>query len=279
MPPAIPAPGGRGPRRRPPAADPAFPRPRRSPAARPRAPQPPRRAGGSDRRARPPRAVGHRRPRPGRRGDRGQPRGAARRAEHWRRPPPRAPVPPRAPRRRAAAPVARCRGRTPPRGSRGLAVRSADRGRPAVALVAGHLAGGPSPNRPSAPRRRRTRRRRAITHQAGGLQPRSVTVAVLNGTATNRLAHRGRRAAGTDRLQAGNDRNTSDQTQTTTVVAYLPGHKADALAVAKALKLGSPRSQPSTRTRRPSPVRSLGLPADVVVTVGADLATAVAARP
>jgi hypothetical protein len=104
--------------------------------------------------------------------------------------------------------------------------------------------------------------------------PSSVTVAVLNGTATNDLAHRVAAKLTSVGYKQGNVFTASNQTQAATVVAYLPGFRNDALHVATALKLG-PASvqaidQSSQAVACPQPAPCT---ANVVVTVGADLAT------
>lgn len=104
--------------------------------------------------------------------------------------------------------------------------------------------------------------------------PASVTVAVLNGTATYHLAARvsGKLASGG--YKPGTVKTASSQTQTATVVAYLPGFRNDAVHVATALNLGPAAVQPVDQNTQavacpqPSPCT-----ANVVVTVGADLAT------
>jgi hypothetical protein len=101
-----------------------------------------------------------------------------------------------------------------------------------------------------------------------------VTVAVLNGTATNELAHRVAAKLSAVGYKQGAVATAANQTQSATVVAYLPGFRNDALHVATALKLGPASVQPidsSTQAvacPQPSPCT-----ARVVVTVGADLAT------
>ncbi len=118
-------------------------------------------------------------------------------------------------------------------------------------------------------------------HRAGTVtvNPRAVTVVVLNGTATFHAA--------TDiatRLQAiGFKRgeaptNAPEQTHQTTIVQYLPGHRIDALAVAKALKLSPGRVSriDSGAQLAACPPQSGVCRADVVVTVGADLAATAA---
>src|SRR5207245_1146356 len=79
----------------------------------------------------------------------------------------------------------------------------------------------------------------ASSASAGAFKTSSVTVAVLNGTAVNQLAHRI-----ADRLSAlgykqGTVATASNQTESTTKVAYLSGrrNRIDALHVATALGL------------------------------------------
>jgi hypothetical protein len=66
----------------------------------------------------------------------------------------------------------------------------------------------------------------------------------------------------------------ANQTETTTMVAYLPGYRADAMRVAAALKLSAASVQPISQTAQavacPPPAACT---ANVVVTVGADLAS------
>ena len=100
------------------------------------------------------------------------------------------------------------------------------------------------------------------THRAATLKPSSVTVTVLNGTSTAGLAH-----DVTVRLQAagyklGTPTTATDQTQTTTIVGYLPGHKAAALIVAKSLGLGAGRGLGGRRDqpRRGVPARAAPAP-------------------
>jgi hypothetical protein len=111
---------------------------------------------------------------------------------------------------------------------------------------------------------------------AAGFAPSRVTVAVLNGTATNQLAHRVAAKLAADGYREGRVATAANQTEATTVVAYLPGarNRTDALHVARTLHL------------RPTAVRAIdqgteqvacpppgSCSANVVVTVGADLAT------
>jgi hypothetical protein len=105
-------------------------------------------------------------------------------------------------------------------------------------------------------------------------QPASVTVAVLNGTATANLAHQIALRLGSAGFKQGAIATASDQTQTATVVGYLPGHRKDALAVAASLKLGSASVQPVDQSNEavacPPPAACA---ANVIVTVGSDLAS------
>jgi hypothetical protein len=111
---------------------------------------------------------------------------------------------------------------------------------------------------------------------ATGFSPASVTVAVLNGTATNRLAHRVAAKLAASGYHKGDVATAATQTQTNTVVAYLPGAKnrADALHVASALSL-----KPTAVQRIDQATQQVACPApgpctaNVVVTVGSDLAT------
>jgi hypothetical protein len=105
-------------------------------------------------------------------------------------------------------------------------------------------------------------------------QPAAVTVAVLNGTATANLAHQIALRLGSAGFKQGTIATASDQTQTATVVGYLPGHRKDALAVATSLKLGSASVQPVDQSNQavacPPPAACA---ANVIVTVGSDLAS------
>jgi hypothetical protein len=104
--------------------------------------------------------------------------------------------------------------------------------------------------------------------------PSTVTVAVLNGTATAQLAHKIATKLNGFGYKQGNVATAADQTRTSTVVAYMPGARRDALAVASSLKLGPASVQPidqSTQAVCATPP-STTCAANVVVTVGSDLA-------
>jgi LytR cell envelope-related transcriptional attenuator len=110
---------------------------------------------------------------------------------------------------------------------------------------------------------------------SAAVSPASVTVAVLNGTSVNGLASRiGQNLAGLG-YKKGVVANASDQTHTTTIVAYLPGFRRDALAVAASLKLTGSSVQPIDQPTRQVACPSSGTcNANVVVTLGQDLANA-----
>jgi len=103
--------------------------------------------------------------------------------------------------------------------------------------------------------------------------PSSVTVAVLNGTATSGLAHRVAVKLGGVGYKQGTVATATDQTKTATTVSYLPGFRRDAVAVASSLKLSpsavAPVDQPTQAVACPQPNPCS---ANVVVTVGSDLA-------
>ncbi len=104
------------------------------------------------------------------------------------------------------------------------------------------------------------------------VSPSSVTVAVLNGTATSGLAHNVAVKLGSGGYKQGTVATAADQTRTATTVAYLPGHRRDAAAVASALKLA-----PSSVAPVDAGTQAVACPppaacnATVVVTVGSDL--------
>ncbi len=110
--------------------------------------------------------------------------------------------------------------------------------------------------------------------QPAAFSPSSVTVSVLNGTATAQLAHRVATKLTGLGYKEGTVATAADQTRTATIVAYLPGHQRDALAVAKSLKLGPASVQPiDQNTQAVACPPSTACTAGVVVTVGSDLAT------
>ena len=119
---------------------------------------------------------------------------------------------------------------------------------------------------PSAPRHRTNKSTTPVN-------PASVTVAVLNGTATSGLAGRVSQKLTADGYKPGKVATAADQTRTSTQVAFMPGHRREALAVAKSLNLGPASVQPVDQSTQavacPPPA---GCTAGVVVTLGTDLA-------
>ncbi len=120
--------------------------------------------------------------------------------------------------------------------------------------------------------------------RAAAVDPASVTVAVLNGTGVTNLAHDVANRLATDGYKDGAIATAADQTHTSTIVAYLAGHRSAARAVAAVLNLKRSAVQrvdqqamgvacPGAATTSAS-----SCAADVVVTVGNDL-SGLAANP
>ena len=121
------------------------------------------------------------------------------------------------------------------------------------------------------------RHKRKGQAKPAAFNPASVTVAVLNGTATNQLAHRVALKLDAAGYKQGPVTTAADQTHTTTIVAYAPGHQRDATKVAAALSRGPASVQPidaSTQAVVSAAPCPNGTPctATVVVTAGSDLA-------
>jgi hypothetical protein len=112
------------------------------------------------------------------------------------------------------------------------------------------------------------------TAKRSAVNPAAVTVAVLNGTNTTGLAARVAQNLQTEGYKKGAIQTASDQTHSTTVVGYLPDARADALAVAKSLKLkpGSVQAVDPAAENVACPTAG-SCSANVIVTVGADLQT------
>jgi LytR cell envelope-related transcriptional attenuator len=202
-------------------------------------------------------------------------------------PPVRAGGPAQAARRPAPASAAAGRGPVappprfsePPRRSLGLRIALVVVGVLVIAAVVVALlhftnSGGSSPNSTRASNTSNAPSTSASRHkQTATVVPSSVTVSVLNGTATNGLAGRISSQLSSAGYKPGRVATASDQTRTATIVAYMPGHKADALAVAKSLKLGPASVQPvDPATQAVACPVSTQCTSQVVVTVGTDLA-------
>jgi hypothetical protein len=134
--------------------------------------------------------------------------------------------------------------------------------------------GGSSPNSTrasntsNAPSTTTSRRKRTVA-----VSPSTVTVSVLNGTASNGLAGRISNQLTSAGYKQGRVATASDQTRTATIVAYMRGHKTEALAVAKSLKLGPASVQPvDPATQAVACPVSTQCTSQVIVTVGTDLA-------
>ena len=103
--------------------------------------------------------------------------------------------------------------------------------------------------------------------------PAAVTVSVLNGTDMQGLAGHVMQRLTAAGYREGTKTNASDQTHTSTIVAYLaPADRRDAVAVANSLKLRSSAVQPVDATTKATvcpPTQACTT--RVVVTVGTDL--------
>ncbi len=108
------------------------------------------------------------------------------------------------------------------------------------------------------------------------LKPSDVSVTVLNGTETTNLAHDITQRLAASGYKTGTPATATDQTVSSTVVGYrTAGDRAAALLVAKSLKLGSASVQPVGQTNLSVACpQTSKCPAQVIVTVGADLASA-----
>jgi hypothetical protein len=141
-----------------------------------------------------------------------------------------------------------------------------------VILLIVTSSGGKTAKRPGTP----TTNAPSATHKSKrpAFAPSSVTVTVLNGTPTSGAAAKISGELSGAGYTKGLTTNAADQTQTATAVGYLPGHKAGALAVAKALKLSASSVGPvdSSAQAIACQASTTTCTADVVVTVGADLA-------
>jgi hypothetical protein len=138
-----------------------------------------------------------------------------------------------------------------------------------VALVIVTSAGGSS--RPS-PGSRTTNAPSAKT--PAGFLPSSVMVAVLNGTDVAQLAHRVALKLEGVGYRGGTVATATDQTHTTTIVGYLPGHQPAAMHIASVLKLPTSSVQQADSSAQavacPPPA---ACKAYVIVTVGRDLSS------
>jgi hypothetical protein len=111
--------------------------------------------------------------------------------------------------------------------------------------------------------------KRAVT-----VDPRSVTVAVLNGTTTANFAADISQRLGKLGFQQGKTANFSSSTLTTTTIGFVPGNRPQALAVAKALKVKYSNVVQVNPTTKQLVCPATGACADdVFVVLGTDLAS------
>lgn len=196
------------------------------------------------------------------------------------------PVPPR----RMLTPGRRRSGRGPSRAARvlaalaGLAIVAV-----AVVVLISATGSGTSPTKTTGTNSATTppsgKRHRRGHHQttAPVFNPAAVTVTVLNGTAINGLAKAIQSELANRGYKSGVTANAAVQTQTSTVVGYLPGNQIAADYVAKALGLSPAAAQPAGQSAvvacaqasaAGTSTTSTTCPANIVVTVGADLRNA-----
>ncbi len=113
----------------------------------------------------------------------------------------------------------------------------------------------------------------AIAAAPAGVTPSLVTVAVVNATNVNELAHHVSTRLTALHFQPGTLATATNQSHAKTTVGYLPGHRDDALAVAHALKLAASAVRPVAQSSEglvcPNPSDCT---ADVIVVAGPDLA-------
>jgi hypothetical protein len=106
------------------------------------------------------------------------------------------------------------------------------------------------------------------------IDPRSVTVAVLNGTNTANLAADVSQKLGKLGFQQGKTTNFNSTSLTTTTIGFLPGHRPQALAVAKALKVKYSNVLQVNASTKQLVCPTTGTCADnVFVVLGSDLAS------
>ncbi len=196
--------------------------------------------------------------------------------------PPRQPRPP-------VSPPPRRRGRREPSGRRPSSVFFVVAGVLAVAVIAVALAfvlGSSGNNTPpqassssgSASSTAAARTGKGAKHRrtvaAAPVTPGSVTVAVLNGTATNNLAHNVLAKLTAAGYRGTTTQNAAESGVTSTIVGYTSqSAQPDAAAVAKSLNLGAASVQGISQGDRGKVCGTTATcPDQVVVTVGSDLA-------
>jgi hypothetical protein len=139
-----------------------------------------------------------------------------------------------------------------------------------VVISGGGKSATPTPARTTNAPVARTHHRSALA----AFNASSVSVGVLNGTPSAGLAAKVMQQLSSAGYKQGiKPANAASQTEQSTVVAYEPGHRSDAVHVASALKLSSSAVQPiDNGTQNVACPQSTSCTVDVVVTVGQDLA-------
>jgi hypothetical protein len=133
------------------------------------------------------------------------------------------------------------------------------------------ITGGGLPS--TAANSRSASRNAAARHRQPVFNPSKVTVAVLNGTQVNQLAHdTGARLVHMG-YREGTIATAANQTQQSTVVGYTSRHREDAVHVARALGLKTSVVAPvDLTTLQVACPQGSPCTADVVVTIGQNLA-------
>jgi hypothetical protein len=112
---------------------------------------------------------------------------------------------------------------------------------------------------------------------APAVVPANVTVSVLNGTDVTNLAHDVSVKLSGLGYRQGQIATAASQTHATTIVGYMTGQRADAVAVAKALGVSTSNVQPADAQAKgvacPSLSSTTACSSDVIVTIGTDLAS------
>jgi len=203
-------------------------------------------------------------------------------------PPPRVALP-RQPRPPVSPPAAARGGAREPSGRRVRPFLFAVAGLLAVAVIAGVLifvtgsgtkgsastSSAAASNSASATSAAKTTKGKRVRAAAATVTPSAVTVAVLNGTTTNNLAHDVLAKLTTAGYRGGTTQNATETALTSTIVGYTaPSYRPDALAVAKSLNLGPASVQGVSQGDRAKVCgSSASCPAQVVVTAGGDLSS------
>jgi hypothetical protein len=144
----------------------------------------------------------------------------------------------------------------------------------AAVLIVSSSSSSPGKTSPSSAAAAASERHRTAPTSTASVDPKTVTVAVLNGTDTSGLAGRIAQKLSADGYKQGLVGNATNQTQSKTTVAYRAGSQLRALSVAKALGLSSSVLAPINQTTQQiACAQQSPCKVNVVVTVGQNLAT------